>query len=104
MLESPYFVPAALAVLALLLLVALIRLAGLSGRVARLERALAPAREHPPERERREESADAGSGAFELFLEEDPARRNLPKNEQFAAFRRWRAEKGLNWRAPADPD
>jgi hypothetical protein len=36
-------------------------------------------------------------GAFEAFLTEDPERRKLPKGEQFAAYRRWRQEKGLNW-------
>ena len=36
-------------------------------------------------------------GAFEAFLAEDPERRKLPKGEQFAAYRRWRQEKGLNW-------
>jgi hypothetical protein len=102
--ESPYFLPAALAAVALLCLFALVRLAGLSGRVARLERALVPARDQPPERDFREEATAAASGAFETFLDEDPARRNLPKNEQFAAFRRWRVEKGLNWRASADSD
>jgi hypothetical protein len=40
--------------------------------------------------------APAGS-AFEAFLAEEPARRALPKSEQFAAFRKWRREKGLNW-------
>lgn len=38
-------------------------------------------------------------GAFETFLAEDPARRDLPKSEQFAAYRKWRQEKGLNWSA-----
>ena len=38
-----------------------------------------------------------GGGAFEDFLHEDPARRRLPKREQFAAYRLWRQEKGLNW-------
>ena len=36
-------------------------------------------------------------GWFESFLEEDPSRRSLPKSEQFAAFRKWRKEKGLSW-------
>lgn len=39
----------------------------------------------------------AASGAFEEFLNEAPERRKLPKNEQFAEYRRWRQEKGLNW-------
>ena len=36
-------------------------------------------------------------GAFEIFLNEDPARRKLTKSEQFAAYRQWRQEKGMNW-------
>ncbi len=34
---------------------------------------------------------------FQEFLDEDPQRQDLPKKEQFAAFRKWRREKGLNW-------
>ncbi|MEO5713473.1 MAG: hypothetical protein ABIT37_08280 [Luteolibacter sp.] len=36
-------------------------------------------------------------GAFEAFLDEDPARRELTKSEQFTAFRQWRHAKGMNW-------
>ena len=36
-------------------------------------------------------------GAFETFLNEDPARRHLPKGEQFSAYRQWRHENGMNW-------
>lgn len=36
-------------------------------------------------------------GAFEAFLAEDPQRLSLPKAEQFAAYRQWRKEKGMNW-------
>ena len=36
-------------------------------------------------------------GAFEIFLSEDPSRGSLPKGEQFAEYRKWRQEKGLNW-------
>ncbi len=39
----------------------------------------------------------SSGGLFESFLDEDPARRSLPKNEQFAAFREWRKDKGLSW-------
>ena len=35
--------------------------------------------------------------AYDAFLAEDPSRRELPKAEQFAAYRKWRREKGLNW-------
>lgn len=48
------------------------------------------------------DSATAGietsaGGAFEMFLSEDPSRRSLAKGEQFAEYRKWRQEKGLNW-------
>ena len=36
-------------------------------------------------------------GAFEVFLSEEPARREMTKGEQFAAYRQWRREKGMNW-------
>ena len=35
--------------------------------------------------------------AFEAFLAEDPSRSGLGKAEQFAAYREWRKERGLNW-------
>lgn len=34
---------------------------------------------------------------FQEFLDEDPARKEMSKKEQFAEFRKWRAENGLNW-------
>ena len=34
---------------------------------------------------------------FMEFIREDPERRQLPKREQFAAYREWRKDKGLNW-------
>jgi hypothetical protein len=36
-------------------------------------------------------------GLFESFLAGDPSRLAMSKSEQFAAFRQWRKEKGLNW-------
>jgi hypothetical protein len=41
-----------------------------------------------------------GGGAFETFLAEDPERKQMPKKERFAAYRKWRQEKGLNWSNP----
>jgi hypothetical protein len=109
MFENPLFVPTTVAVLAALNLLTLVLLLRLSGKVARLSRpsaapapAPAPA-EAVPERGERTESAAEQTKWFDAFLAEDPARRELPKKEQFAAFRRWRAEKGMNWRAPAQP-
>jgi hypothetical protein len=36
---------------------------------------------------------------FEEFLEQDGQRRMLSKREQAAAFREWRRERGLTWKA-----
>lgn len=41
--------------------------------------------------------AEAKESAYHAFLAEDPQRLGLPKSEQFAAFREWRREKGMNW-------
>lgn len=41
--------------------------------------------------------AEAKESAFQAFLAEDPQRLSLSKSEQFAAFREWRREKGMNW-------
>lgn len=48
--------------------------------------------------------AEVGPGTpFEEFLNEEPQRRSLSKNEQFKAYRKWRAEKGLNYSAGTPP-
>ena len=75
------------------------------GRLARLERLL-------HQSDSRRETANAApapspaetsaGGAFETFLAEDDARRIMPKKEQFAAYRKWRQENGLNWSAGDD--
>jgi len=39
----------------------------------------------------------AAGGAFEAFLNEDSTRRSMAKSDQFAAYRQWRKEKGMNW-------
>ena len=70
----------------------------ISRRLARIERKLAETdnRSGPETSAPSHEETQAG-GAFETFLSEDPARRLLAKSEQFAAYRKWRQEKGLNW-------
>lgn len=70
---------------------------GISRRLARVEKFLTyqESAGNPPQTE----EIPAG-GVFESFLKEDPARRKLPKSEQFAEYRRWRQEKGLNWTNP----
>ncbi len=71
---------------------------GLRRRLSRIERLLL---EKPDSRGRADSAYSAAEtsagGAFESFLSEDSARRNLPKGEQLAEYRRWRQEKGLNW-------
>jgi hypothetical protein len=81
-----------------LLALMLLLLFRLSSRLARLEKQLAQGRS-------RQMAADlapaaeenSAGGAFEIFLSEDSTRRNLPKAEQFSAYRNWRQERGMNW-------
>lgn len=101
MLENPLLIPALLGALVVLQLLVLAVLLRLSGRVSRLFRLIASP--VPPASgelaDRRESNADQKKW-FALFLAEDPTREQLPKKEQFAAFRRWREEKGMNWKNP----
>ena len=71
---------------------------GVSRRLSRIERRMAgdSGREEASDAAASHVASPAG-GAFEVFLDEDPARRELPKGEQFAAYRRWRHERGMNW-------
>ena len=65
-------------------------------RVSRIERCLAADTSRQEAGE--EEAAEIQpGGAFEAFLNEDPSRRELPKREQFATYRQWRHERGMNW-------
>jgi hypothetical protein len=88
-----------LAVCLLLLIVG--QMARIHSRLKRLEGRMPKL---PSTRERSSAEAavgDTGSGGiFESFLQEDPSRRALTKSEQFAAFRKWRKDKGLNWSKP----
>lgn len=121
MLEDALFVPVVVAVIAVVNLVLLILLLRLSSQVSHLCALVAARAELASERgmgERsdrsdrldlsaRPEQSDGPDASvdttkwFEAFLAEDPLRRALPKNEQFAAFRRWRSEKGMNWKSPS---
>ena len=78
-------------------------LLGISRRLARIELLLAanPVVRSDDSREPTPEETSAG-GAFESFLKEEPERRNMTKNEQFAACRSWRRAKGLNWSHSGD--
>ena len=84
--------------LCLLALVGVMTLHRISMRLARIEHQLARRKEgggmSVADKPRKSRSS---SGDFERFLLEDPARRALPKKEQFAAYRTWRKEKGLSW-------
>ena len=72
----------------------------ISKRLARIERQLAAMANHSdPDASPPSQAETQAGGAFETFLSEDPARRLMPKAEQFAAYRKWRQEKGLNWSA-----
>lgn len=79
-------------------LMVLLILVGISRSLLRIERRLAenpiPVRgaELPPS-----SAETSAGGAFETFLSEEPARRKLSKAEQFAEYRKWRQENGLNW-------
>lgn len=88
-----------LAGIALVLLLVLTLLAwSIARRLRRIEDMLAGRSAPQDSHESAPTAAEsAAGGAFETFLGEDPARRTLPKAEQFAAYRRWRQEKGLNW-------
>ncbi|QTN32206.1 hypothetical protein HZ994_07625 [Akkermansiaceae bacterium] len=71
------------------------RLAALSARLSRSSRS-----EKLAEPDAEPGIVEVGPGTpFETFLKEDPERRTLAKKEQFKAYRKWRAEKGLNWSA-----
>lgn len=76
-----------------LLVLLLLLVFRISGRLARMEVLLGQGQNH---RETGDSAPSAG-GAFEIFLNEDPARRDLPKAEQFSAYRQWRHERGMNW-------
>ena len=68
------------------------------GRLSRIESLLI---QNTSRQESSESSPSAAEtspgGAFEAFLSEDPARREMTKGEQFTAYRQWRQEKGMNW-------
>ncbi|NJM36900.1 MAG: hypothetical protein HC845_02955 [Akkermansiaceae bacterium] len=82
---------ALLGILFFMILRVLNRLKFIEQKVDRKEIDLASAVEAPPAIE------TSPGGAFEAFLEEDPARLKLTKSEQFKAYRKWRQEKGMNW-------
>jgi hypothetical protein len=85
-----------------ILLVIMILLFRMNGRItalsAKLGRNSRAAKLTEPGAEPNVVKADPGT-AFDEFLKEDPERRSLAKKEQSKAYRKWRADKGLNWSA-----
>jgi hypothetical protein len=79
-------------VLLVLILVALIRV---GSKLGSLSQRLMPPEAVSSEHELSPEPAY--DGAFGKFLGERPELLVLKKSEQFAAFRKWRKEQGLNW-------
>lgn len=95
--ESPLLLNLLITALGLLVLLILVSWS-ISRRLARLERQLPQVQTQPQSDSTPPSAAETSpGGAFEAFLSEDPARQNLPKGEQFAAYRKWRQTKGLNW-------
>lgn len=88
-----------------LLITLLILVLRISGKLNRLESLISQSKSRSGVAATPAESSPAApsaaetspGGAFEAFLAEDPSRRELSKSEQFAAYRQWRQEKGLNW-------
>lgn len=104
MIDHPLFVPITLGVLAVMQVLLFLALLRLSARISRLFTLIAsPVPPASQELADRKESNSEQKKWFAEFLAEDPARKSLPKKEQFAAFRRWREEKGLNWKSPEGP-
>ena len=89
----------AIAFLQILVWIGQLRLRARLSRIeCRLTAAAAPSVEDPAESLREQKAGtQEQKRQFKLFLEEDPSRAELPKKEQFAAFRKWRSEQGLNW-------
>lgn len=69
----------------------------ISHKLARIEQLLGRRAESSMEANEEQGIQSSSGSAFESFLEGDAIRRNLPKNEQFAAYRQWRKENGMTW-------
>ncbi|MFD0892425.1 hypothetical protein KBB96_13430 [Luteolibacter ambystomatis] len=88
-------------VVAGLLLFCLFVLLRISWRLARIEKGLGGQPE-ASRRSEKSEKSDSGetpdmSGPFGKFLSERPELIQASKSEQFAAYRKWRKDQGLNW-------
>ncbi|MGB6223515.1 hypothetical protein [Haloferula sp.] len=100
-LELPMALWLLLGAILLLLLLVWFSQMSTSSRLRRIEEQLGKKPHHSQEEGAGAADTGAESGEqtrlFQEFMMEDPKRAGLPKKEQFAAFRKWRAEKGLNW-------
>jgi hypothetical protein len=80
-----------------LLVLAVLLVFRISARLRRLEELLTAAMRGDSGTEEPSVAETSPGGAFEAFLKEDPAHREGTKAEQFAAYRDWRRQKGMNW-------
>ena len=87
-----------LSVCAGLLVLVLSLVLRISWHLSRIEKLAiqSPSRAEPTDHALSKAETSPG-GAFEAFLAEDSSRRDLPKGEQFSAYRQWRHDKGMNW-------
>jgi len=90
---TDWIILALLAILVLLVWATRLALARVEARLGRLESRLQSA----PSQSTASDSDEGSGSAYEQFLAEDPQRLAMPKSEQFAAYRQWRREKGMNW-------
>jgi hypothetical protein len=97
MTEISTILQSSIIVLLLLILVALVRI---GTKIGRLEKRLSPLDSSSIEKESVPEVSY--EGAFGKFVSERPELLTLKKGEQFAAFRAWRKEQGLNWEGKSD--
>jgi hypothetical protein len=87
-----------LSVCAGLLVLVLLLVLRISSRLSRIEKLAGQASSRGDSADQAPSKAETSpGGAFEAFLAEDPSRRDLPKGEQFSAYRQWRHDKGMNW-------
>ena len=70
---------------------------GIRSSLGRIERLLAVKNDAPVPQLTPAQAEAAAGGAFEAFLSEDPARKELTKKEQSTAYRKWRQQNGMNW-------
>lgn len=100
-LDVPVTLLVLMGIMTLLVLMVWMGQFGISARLRRIEyhlrqMAVQDGAETPALGERKAETK-LQKRLFQEYLDEDPYRRRLPKREQFAGFRKWRSEKGLNW-------